>query len=80
MDLLIRVKQDLCQWLVFEHLLQNHAGIQGNFLIFVSLERSKYNIRLRCQVLYGGEARAYLSPEKKGEYLRHILSGLKFKA
>jgi hypothetical protein len=65
---------------MLEHLFEDHTRVQCDFLIFVALESSEYDIWLGRQILDGGESRTDLSTKKKGEYLGDILSRLEFKS
>jgi hypothetical protein len=51
---LLATQKDLTQTLVAQHLADDHARVECDLLVFVPLEGSEDDLRLGCDVVYGG--------------------------
>jgi len=65
---------------MFQHLLQYHAGIKCNVLIFISPKSSKYNLVLSGEIFNSGPPRANLTTQKIVEYLNDVFTSLEIES
>lgn len=72
---LFRIKQDLAQSLVPQHLPQYHTRVQRNVLVLVSGQGSKEDLAFARDVFDCGPARADLSAQEVVEYLDDVFAG-----